>query len=440
MSDLDTRLRALKRPTVHETPLDELRDRAAVRHRRRRQLQAGVMLTAAISAGALYSWRDRPNDVATGPGPTTTIEAASPQRTLGDVQGVEVRVEPQTGLLDGHLVTVTVSGLEALPGATVIQCAGDVTEATAQQSCDSVAVQGLGDPGSGVVATPEQTVAVARTIHITGGSPDPNVARAYDCATEPAGCVLAVGPYALPARAVLVDLEFVDLEFVDAPVASAVADVQPATALLDGQSVEVTATALRPNASFTISVCGRADGLGCDEYRTTTLRSDATGSLTARIAVHAAIYGQDGRTDCVPDACDIKIRDNVGNFAQVPIEFDPDVITAFATITLEPPGPYADRQDITVRGRSFPPGIDLSSDIGQCPADKDTAVEERCGYGIDPEKAVFVDDNGNFTMTFRVFESLLFTGSCATGAGCVIAWVIPKGSIAAQTAPLMFDT
>jgi hypothetical protein len=431
MSDLDTRLRALKQPALNQTPVLALRGRAARRRRhRRRLLQAGAAATTAIIVGAVTTWRDGPDNVATGPGPTPTIETPVDQRTLGDVEGVEVTVEPRTGLSDGHLVTVSISGLEALPDASVVQCAGDVTEATAQQSCDLVAVQGLdGEPGSGVVATAEQTVALARTIHITNGAPDPNVPRAYDCATEPAGCVLAVGPVALPARAVLVDLEFVD-----GPASTVDADVAPAAGLRDGQSVEITATGLRPNGAFTIRVCGRSPDLACDGYRSTTLRSIATGSLSGTIEVHAALYGEHGRADCVPNTCEIQVLDANGALARVPIEFDPAVVTAFATLTLDPPGPYADQQDITVRGHSFPPGIDLSSDIGQCPADKDTAVEERCGYGITPEKAVFVNDNGTFTMTFRVFR-----GTCATGAGCVVAWVISHGSIAARTEPLTFD-
>ena len=210
MSDLDTRLRNLKQPTVDGPSASVLRERAAARRRRRRRLQAGAVVTTAVCVGVILSWRDEPDDLVTGPGPTTA-EPSPAQRTLGGVDGVTVTVEPRTGLRDGELVHVRIDGLSALPGASVVQCAGDVTDDTALESCDLGVVEATdGPPGVGFEAMAEQTVAVARTIHIIRGSPDPNVPRAYDCATEPAGCVLAVGPLTLPARAVLVDLDFVD--------------------------------------------------------------------------------------------------------------------------------------------------------------------------------------------------------------------------------------
>ena len=98
--------------------------------------------------------------------------------------------------------------------------------------------------------------------------------------------------------------------------------------------------------------------------------------------------------------------------------------TVFATLTLEPPGPYVDRQEVTVHGRDFPPGIDLTDNIGQCPADKDTAVEERCGYGFPPGAPIIVDEDGEFTITVPVFESLDSSfpqagiGTLRTLAGC----------------------
>ena len=356
---------------------------------------------------------------------------------MGGVDGVTVTVEPRTGLRDGELVHVRIDGLSVLPGASVVQCAADVTDDTAleivrprlswKRPMDRLETR--------VEAMAEQTVAVARTIHITRGSPDPNVPRAYDCATEPAGCVLAVGPLTLPAKAVLVDLEFVD-----GLVPTVVADVEPASGLQDRQAVEVTASGLRPNATFTVQVCGRSADLGCDGYHMMSVRADATGALSGGLTVYAALYGEHGRADCVPDACEIRIRGTGDAITTLPIQFDEDVVTTFATLTLEPPGPYVDRQEVTVHGRDFPPGIDLTDDIGQCPADKDTAVEERCGYGFPPGAPIIVDEDGEFTITVPVFESLTFAGTCVTGPGCVIAWIIPHGSIAASTERLLFDT
>ncbi len=61
-----------------------------------------------------------------------------------------------------------------------------------------------------VAATERQQVSVARLLHTSWGG-DPNQRQPYDCATEPAGCVLIVAPFELPARGVLIPLEFDDI-------------------------------------------------------------------------------------------------------------------------------------------------------------------------------------------------------------------------------------
>ena len=147
-----------------------------------------------------------------------------------------------------------------------------------------------------------------------------------------------------------------DLEFVDGPVPTVVADVEPASGLQDGQAVEVTASGLRPNATFTLQVCGRSADLDCDGYHTLSVRADATGALSGGLTVYAALYGAHGRADCVPDVCEIRIRGTEDPITRLPIQFDEDLVTTFATLTLEPPGPYVDRQEVTVHGRDFPRG------------------------------------------------------------------------------------
>ncbi len=136
---------------------------------------------------------------------STTVPPPDGVRSLGGVDDVTVVVEPRVGLLDGDLVEVRVTDLSNLPRATILQCAGYVSESNAAQVCDVLAVKGS-SAGIPIRATEEQVVSVSRTLQLTTG-PE---AEFYDCAREPAGCVLAVGPYELPPRAVLVELEFRD--------------------------------------------------------------------------------------------------------------------------------------------------------------------------------------------------------------------------------------
>ena len=102
---------------------------------------------------------------------------------------------------------------------------------------------------------------------------------------------------------------------------------------------------------------------------------------------------------------------------------------------IDPAGPYTDKQEVTVTGTGFRPGMEVGGEIGQCPSDKDTSLEERCSYWDIGSHVV--DDRGTFTMVVRLQESLLFTGSCKEGAGCHLGWVIPHGPTVAKV-PLTF--
>lgn len=204
------------------------------------------------------------------------------------------------------------------------------------------------------------------------------MARPYDCAQEPAGCVLAVGPYLLPPRAVLIPLAFQDV-----PAASPTGSISPAVDLQDGQEVTLTAEGLRPNATFNLQLCEAAPRRNCSGLDGSTAITDGAGALSTTVTVHVAIYGDDGLTDCGTAACNVVLSSLHGEPAvEVPMRFADGVIAPVPRLTIDPPGPYTDGQVVEVRGSGFPPGYDLSGNLGQCPADKDTAVEERCGYAL----------------------------------------------------------
>ncbi len=171
----------------------------------------GAVVSVAIAGIGVAVWRDgseprRQVTVDADASTTTTTPANEDEavRMLGDVTGVTVNVTPSTGLRDGDLVEVTIDGLEKLPGAILGMCTGDVTEDDPLASCDLAAVQKPAtEEFQQVAATARQQVSVSRFIH-TAWDGDPNESRPYDCATEPAGCVLVVAPFELPARGVLV--------------------------------------------------------------------------------------------------------------------------------------------------------------------------------------------------------------------------------------------
>lgn len=447
MTDLDTRLRALGEGAPSGPPPRALRKMASGRRRRRRALAGAAMAAlAALGAGAAVVAidDDPPPEVRTGPGPSTsTTEAPSPTteapgstteasppggvpgtRTLGDVDGVTVTVTPRTGLRDGDLVEVRVDGLERLPDAKIALCRGDVTADTAASTaCDLDAVQRDGAPQA--PAEVVGTVAVPRTIRAAG---DPNQPEPYDCATEPPGCVLAVAPYEVPVRAVLVPISFADI-----PLPTPTMAVTPSKGLADGEEVTVSAEGLRPNTGFPVRLCSTGEEERCDELeqwpRATT---DGRGSLRTTVTVRAALYWFGGQIDCTAEPCSVAVYDDGGlRLAAVPLTLGDEVVAPVPELSIDLPGPYVDDQVVTLSGTGFPPGFDVGRWIGQCPNDKDTAVEERCTYPS-AFAPVTVGADGRFSMEVRLSASLMFTGSCVTGPGCHLGWVLNHGPTVAK--------
>ncbi|HEX7133578.1 MAG TPA: neocarzinostatin apoprotein domain-containing protein [Iamia sp.] len=357
---------------------------------------------------------------------STSTTEPTPTFVMGDVDAIAVEVSPRTGLADGEVVTLTVDGADGLPhDAIVLMCTGEVHDDTsAVAGCDTGSVTTpAGQVGPDVVEG-DQEVTVSRFLRV--GSRE-----TYDCATEPAGCILVLGPYRLPATAVAIPLAFADL-----PVAEPEVTFGPTTGLTADQTVTVDARGLRPYAWYRVSQCAPAEPhladvqpWSCDGQTLVGHAADADGTVHLTTPVHAAIYPPEGRVDCTDTTCALVVEqeDALRTAGATEITLAGDVVAPEPRLTLDPPGPYADGQEVTVRGTGFPPGRDLGGEIGQCPADRDTRYEERCVYDLDP---VVVAEDGTLTLTRTLRASLHLTGSCAD-TGCVLGWVIPKGATVA---------
>ncbi len=242
--------------------------------------------------------------------------------------------------------------------------------------------------------------------------------------------MLAVGPLALPARAVLVPVTFQD-----GPVAHPSASLSPATGLGAGQEATFVAEGLQPNASYLVTQCRLQGTGGCDVLAEGSVTADGEGRVSAPVKVWASIYRYDGRVDCTTEPCAVALTTAGGEVVvRTTLGFASDVVAPIPSLQVDPAGPYVDGHQVTVRGSGFRPGHDVAGEIGQCPADKDTATQERCSYDL---AAAIVDASGRFTTTIRLNESLIFTGSCRGAPGCVLGWVIPQGTTLAKV-PLTF--
>ena len=264
---------------------------------------------------------------------------------------------------------------------------------------------------------------------------NPTDPPAFDCATEPVGCVLAIGDSSLPPTGAFVPLEFDRT----APKTTPTIEATPTTGLGERQQISITATGLRPNSIYSVRQCSTGKEPACDETEYPYGRTDADGRFALDVTARAVLYGWRGRTDCTEVPCEIQITDDLGDrYAGAALTFAPGVDPAVPELQLSPAGPYRDDQELTLTGTGFPPGVDIAGQIGQCPADLDTAVEERCtrpalalGLG---EPGLPVADDGTFSLRIRLTDTLVFTGSCRDEPGCHIGWVLPHGPTVA-TAP-----
>ncbi|HEY3000295.1 MAG TPA: neocarzinostatin apoprotein domain-containing protein, partial [Acidimicrobiales bacterium] len=365
-----------------------------------RWLAAPVVVAAGLGAG-------------TAPG---AAQAAEPAVTL----------TPATGLVDGDTVTISATGLAPASSFAVLQCAADPAGGDYYDSCDTDDTRFLSaDPGGALTTTLRVDVHLA----LSGGGP------AVDC--RPAGaCVirLAGAPGDLSAP-----LAFDP----DAPAAPApTLTVDPATDLVDGQTVTVQAAGLVWTQSAVVIECaaGSTSSAGCDFDTIEYVDVGADGTAAASVRVNALLATADGTVDCrLPGACVLAVTPDYGRTPErigtAPLAFDPDGQVQLATLGATPDTDLVDGQTVTAAGTGYTDGF-LS--LFQC---GDDGAGERCEY-LDFAAAA---PDGTFSAPVKVRAVLDLDGTgdlfdCRTSAQpCVlVATTTSPESARAGRAPLHF--
>lgn len=428
MTTLDERIRALAPTPEALPPIDRIRGRVARRRARRRTGTAisvvAVLLVVLVTVGLAGRSTDEGPAVVAGP---TTVPGG--QISFGGATGVTITVTPADDLVESQQVEVRVEGLERLPGAQLAMCRGDIGEAVGLSDCD------LGALGRAETASADQVVRVSASLVLAGRD------APYDCATEPAGCVMAVGTIAPSVKGVAVPLTFRP-GTAPAP-GSGELSIGTTADLEDRQIVTVSGRNLKPERTYKViqcavetddpTVCATAeDGAGWG------VATDSSGVFSTIFAVDSTVWSSwDGVVDCRVDECRIALVDESGAFVlrSEPLSFAPGAAVEAPRLTLDPGGPFVDGQEVEVRGSGFPAGTTVGGHLGQCPAGLDTRREERCTYGTG--FGTVVSDEGTFVVRMTMRDSLMFTGSCREGPGCMVAWVIGHGPTVAEV-PLTF--
>jgi Neocarzinostatin family len=213
-------------------------------------------------------------------------------------------VTPDTGLVDGQTVTVSITGF--LPGEelNVSRC-GNPAPCVQQDDVHA------GTDGAAVT-----TLTLVRSL--TDGHVPP-----IDCAATPGACVVNVSSLD-GSRRVVVPLTFDP----DGPRSRVpTLSVHPAAGLVDGQSVSVTASGFAPGAHLDYGVClpGPFDISGCDVMHAQFAIADASGGFRGSVTVTASITIREAGLDCTvaPGTCVFTVADanDFSVHAGVPLTF-----------------------------------------------------------------------------------------------------------------------
>jgi hypothetical protein len=297
--------------------------------------------------------------------------------TAGPPSGA-ITVSPATDLVDGQTVTVDGTGFEPRDELTFWQCTADLDDCRRALSYDTPVV--VGDDGT--FAGTARVRAVFPSRH--GGS--------IDCRTQ--ACLMAADygfridsapaerrpPRSLAPEGDEFPLASTSVAFdPSAPLAPApTLLVDPATQLVDGQTVQLSGSGYRPNADIDLAFClaqpssfGGCDFSGAFPIET---HADPSGAISLTLPVFTMMASFDQPADdCRVVACSLVTFEHGlpdDRLGEAPLDFDPDAaLRPSPEVHVNPGTGLADGQEVTVSGSGFRPGeqyfIEQCLDDGQ---------------------------------------------------------------------------
>jgi len=261
---------------------------------------------------------------------------------------------PSTGLIDGQVVHVEVTGLQASTLAGIALCIGS----HGYDGCDSSDIQLISTDADGHFSTDYAVQAILNTPLGT-----------FDCRDAANACGLAANTSYTDFGAALLGVSFDPTgPLLPPPTATAT----PSTGLIDRQSIHITGSGFRPNRSVAMVECigGSSDYYKCsnsyDPYPTVA----TDGTIDATMAVRTLLHAIDGTTvDCRTSAgaCEIQVGspDQPTNRIHLPLAFDPNApLAPPPTMDVTPSTGLIDGQVVTVTGHGFFPNTPIG--ISEC--------------------------------------------------------------------------
>lgn len=357
-----------------------------------------------------------------GPSINATAAAAS-----GSVAAVsQLAVYPASDLVDHQLVELDGFGLP--PGAPVFieQCPASSPDG----SCDSNRVDAEAVDDSGHL---DARIGLGAIVSDSTG-------EAFDCRSEPGGCVvkvLSVGDRDLASA----PLQYDPLGPLDV---GGVLTIDPNLGLIDGQNITLTTTHLRPFAVVYAYLCS-ADAVDCQDLLFGDDDVDVAGGVSATFRVRAQFTSGSGRVvDCRSKPCTVNVAEDpfIDDPIRAPIPLDPGApLAPLPQIVAEPTSGLpagASGARVGVRGTNwFDEELVL---VREC-LDSPPITLLRCSSS--DWRLVRTDEQGQFELSVRVKATgRLFGGGpfdCRRDACAVFAFRIETGDSEYTSIPLAFD-
>lgn len=362
-------------PPAAPTPVGEIRGRARRRARRRRALAgaAAAVVLVAVGVGVGVAVADDPGDEVVVDGGTTTAPSSSAAPPSSSVPGpttadVPVATEPPTmtldpasGYVDGTVVAMALDEPATGP-VLVAQCAAEA--------------EALGDGSTGVLPW------CTGPIEMRAEALRPfTLVRSIDTPDGTVDCAEAVGRCTLGIRvggAASADDRYAPLAFRD----DLPALVEP-TALVDGDegtvgdgdTLLVTLAGVETGDEIHVDQCIPAaieDEVRCSAARSRSIVvQDGPETQLAVTAFHDVLVlpASSGAwagewTACEP--CELRISTSGRStpIARLPLAMEPTDDPVRPTLTVDPPGPHAPGEVVTLRATGLQPGV--TADVAWC--------------------------------------------------------------------------
>lgn len=228
------------------------------------------------------------------------LELGGPYDGLESI-GLPVTAEPDVGLVDGQVVTVTGSGYRPLISVGVVQCWGPADGSGSVDNCDIGNYQLASTDEQGAFS---MSMPVRRFIGNTTGE--------HDCAKSgtTAGCTIAAGNIEDYDESGAVRTWF-DPEIAGVPAPTLV--VEPDRGLVDGAEITVTGQNFVPGETARLTQCviGGNDALpGCYSLNPTgEIQVNESGGFAVTATARRFVQGAAGEIDCLenPYGCRVVV-------------------------------------------------------------------------------------------------------------------------------------